>query len=141
MCQINFWRSAACMLTGARMTERSILASDHVDPHALEQIASFHSSIVDEVKSTVAGAPVVVVGMAANPVVKKARKLLQDAGVEYKYLGYGGYLSEWKQRLAIKMWSGWPTFPQVFVNGKLIGGAKELGVLLGDGSLQKRLKG
>ena len=25
-----------------------------------------------------------------------------------------------------KMWTGWPTFPMVFVNGVLVGGPKEL---------------
>ncbi|MFZ4713247.1 MAG: glutaredoxin [Bacteriovoracaceae bacterium] len=32
----------------------------------------------------------------------------------------------WKQRLAIKLWSGWATYPQVFIDGKLIGGFKDL---------------
>ena len=39
--------------------------------------------------------------------------------------GYGGYFSAWKERLAIKLWSGWPTFPQVFVRQTLIGGASD----------------
>ncbi|MFT5930783.1 MAG: monothiol glutaredoxin, partial [Oceanospirillaceae bacterium] len=32
--------------------------------------------------------------------------------------------------LAIKMWSGWPTYPQVFVNGTLVGGASDLQKLI-----------
>jgi monothiol glutaredoxin len=32
----------------------------------------------------------------------------------------------WKKRLAIKLWTGWPTFPQIFHKGVLIGGAKDL---------------
>jgi glutaredoxin-related protein len=37
------------------------------------------------------------------------------------------------------MWSGWPTFPQVYVKGTLIGGFSETTKELADGSLKKRL--
>ena len=45
----------------------------------------------------------------------------------------------WRERLAIKLWSGWPTFPQVFVKGALIGGFQELKGKLDDGSLKTEL--
>ena len=31
-----------------------------------------------------------------------------------------------RERLAIKMWSGWPTYPQIFIKGTLVGGASDL---------------
>ena len=31
-----------------------------------------------------------------------------------------------QERLALKMWTGWPTLPMVFVKGVLVGGASEL---------------
>ncbi len=105
---------------------RQILASDMVSEKALQAIETFHSTIVEEVKATVRANKVVVVGMAQNPVVTKARKLLTEKNIEFKYLEYGSYFSQWKPRLAIKIWSGWPTFPQVFIDGRLIGGCKEL---------------
>jgi monothiol glutaredoxin len=89
---------------------------------AKKRVAEFHPDVVAEVKKAVAAAPVVVVGMAQNPHVKAVRKALTAANVEFKYLEYGSYFSSWKQRLAIKLWSGWPTFPQVFVKGELVGG-------------------
>ena len=46
--------------------------------------------------------------------------------------------SEWKKRLAIKLWSGWPTFPQVFVRGTLIGGEELTKAALADGTLRQR---
>lgn len=104
---------------------RNILGSENVEAEALSQIESFHSSVVKEVQSAVASNKVVVVGMKQNPVVKKARKALTEAGVDFTYLEYGSYMKGWKPRLAIKLWSGWPTYPQVFVNGKLIGGCQE----------------
>jgi len=39
------------------------------------------------------------------------------------------------------MWTGWPTFPMVFVNGVLIGGADDLERLLQSGELKLVLIG
>lgn len=105
---------------------RTILPNEKLTPAALKSIENFHPQIVDEVKAAVAENKIVVVGMKQNPVVKKARKVLDEKGLTYTYLEYGSYLSMWKERLAIKIWSGWPTYPQVFIDGKLVGGCKEL---------------
>jgi glutaredoxin-related protein len=78
--------------------------------------------------------------MAQNPHVRKVRRSLDEAGVTYRYLEYGSYLSKWKERLAIKLWSGWPTFPQVFVRGVLIGGENLTKKALADGSLKGSLE-
>jgi len=118
---------------------RPLHPSSQVAPAALAAMAAFHESTVREVAEAVGRDPVVVVGMARNPFVKKARKALGDAGITFTYLEYGGYMSEWKPRLALKMWSGWPTFPMVFVRGKLIGGCDETIKQLADGSLKQRL--
>lgn len=96
-----------------------------------------HSAIVNEVAAAVARDHIVVVGMAQNPHVKRARKAL--VGREFTYLEYGSYLGMWKERLAIKMWSGWPTFPMVFVNGKLLGGASDLVAAIAAGELDRLL--
>src|SRR4051812_46812513 len=112
------------------------LAADKVSPHAVEVVSTFHRGIVDTVASTVASDPVVIVGMAQNPVVKGARKLLNDEGVKFTYLEYGSYFSKWKERLAIKLWAGFPTFPMVFMNGTLVGGLSELKKLKADGKLK-----
>ena len=96
-------------------------------------------NVVTEVSAAVERDALVVVGMARNPFVKKARKALTAAGIEFTYLEYGSYTKQWKPRLAIKLWSGWPTFPQVYVRGSLIGGNQELQAALADGSLASRL--
>jgi glutaredoxin-related protein len=82
---------------------------------------------------------VVVVGMKQNPYPKKARKALSEAGVPFKYLEYGSYLGEWRRRSALKMWTGWPTFPMVFVKGTFVGGSVELQALIDSGELKKLL--
>lgn len=119
------------------MTTRPLIAPDKVSPEADAVVASFHRGIVDEVAAAVARDPVVVVGMAQNPVVKAARKLLDEEGVKFTYLEYGSYFSKWKERLAIKLWAGFPTFPMVFVDGVLIGGNSELVKLKAAGRLKK----
>lgn len=115
--------------------ERTTLAPENIEPAARDIIANFHRHVVDEVARAVERDKVVVVGMAQNPFVKRARKLLEAEGVRFTYLEYGSYLSEWKPRLAIKLWSGFPTFPMVFVGGKLVGGMSELTALKAAGKL------
>jgi glutaredoxin len=118
--------------------ERLTLAADKVSPAVDKAVGSFHRRIVEEVASAVARDPVVVVGMAQNPVVKNARKLLDAEGVKYTYLEYGSYFSQWKERLAIKLWAGFPTFPMIFLNGTLEGGFSDLKVLHAEGRLKPR---
>lgn len=118
---------------------RSILPEDRIDPAIRARVAEHHADIVSEVQAAIAAHAVVVVGMRANPFPKKARRLLGEAGIAHHYLEYGGYLSEWRRRTALKMWCGWPTFPMVFVKGVLVGGASELEALLRSGELAKRL--
>jgi glutaredoxin-related protein len=110
-----------------------------VAPTALSAMEAFHAEIVREVQEAVRREPVVVVGMAQNPHVRKVRQALDQAGVAYKYLEYGSYFGKWKERLAIKLWSGWPTFPQVFVRGTLIGGEDLTKQALADGTLKATL--
>jgi glutaredoxin-related protein len=83
---------------------------------------------------------VLVVGMRQNPFPRRARKLLDAAGIPYKYLEYGSYFGSWRPRLALKMWTGWPTLPMIFIKGVLIGGAQDLARLHESGELQKLLE-
>ena len=118
---------------------RAILAEERIHPAIRGVIANRHADIVREVEEAVAANAVVVVGMQQNPVVKKARKALDAAGVRHAYLEYGGYLDGWRRRNALKMWTGWPTFPMVFVRGALIGGGADLDALIASGELKKLL--
>ncbi|HXH75619.1 MAG TPA: glutaredoxin domain-containing protein [Bacteriovoracaceae bacterium] len=115
---------------------RTVLSEEKVTPEALAYIAGYHQEVVNEVARNVGENRVVVIGMAQNPFVKKVRCALKDAKVEFKYLEYGNYMSQWKQRLAIKLWSGWPTYPQVFVDGKLVGGFQDTKRLIESGKLK-----
>jgi glutaredoxin-related protein len=122
------------------MSTRPLFPIDKIWPNARAKIEAYHSDVVREVSEAVARHDVVVVGMAQNPFVKKVRKALTDASIPFTYLEYGSYFSEWHRRLAIKLWSGWPTFPQVFVAGQLIGGEELTKAAIADGSLRKALE-
>ena len=64
---------------------------------------------------------------------------LEQAGQPFKYLEYGSYLGRWRERNALKLWTGWPTFPMVFVKGMLVGGSSELQALIDSGELKRLL--
>lgn len=120
---------------------RHILPEEKIHPAVRDKVATNHRDIVDEVKKAVADHDVVVVGMAMNPNPSAARKLLTKRGIPFKHLEYGSYLTGWRRRNALKMWTGWPTFPMVFVKGTLVGGASDLASLAESGELDRMLKG
>ena len=118
---------------------RLVLEESRIHPAVREKIARHHADLVAEVERAVARYPVVVVGMAQNPHPKRARRMLREAGVAHKYLSYGSYFSQWRRRNALKMWTGWPTFPMVFVRGMLVGGADDVQRLIAHGELRRML--
>ena len=118
---------------------RSVHEESRIHPAVRDIVAGSHADIVSEVQAAIAAHPVVVVGMAQNPWPKFARRTLDKAGVAHHYLEYGSYFGGWRGRTALKMWSGWPTFPMVFVKGSLVGGANDLKKLAESGELAKLL--
>lgn len=120
---------------------RSILEESRIHPAIRDTVSASQRSIVQEVQAAVAAHAVVVVGMRANPFPRKARKALDAAQVPHHYLEYGSYLSLWRERAALKMWTGWPTLPMVFVRGTLVGGADDLTRLIASGELKAMLAG
>ena len=120
---------------------RAVFPESHVHPAVREKLTGHNRAIVDEVQSAVAAHDVVVVGMGLNPFPKRARKALTAAGIPFHYLSYGSYFGAWRRRTALKMWTGWPTFPMIFVKGTFIGGATDLEALIASGELKTLLAG
>ena len=116
---------------------RPLLPESQIHPAIRGKIESYRSWILEEVQAAIKQNEIVIVGMKQNPFPKKAKKLLDDANLPYKYLEYGSYFSMWRSRLVLKMWGGWPTFPMIFIKGTLIGGADDLEKLLESGELTK----
>jgi monothiol glutaredoxin len=94
---------------------RSILDEGQSTPRSARPSPTTRRTPCAKVQTAIASHDVVVAGMAQNPFPKKACKALDARGIPYTYLEYGSYLSGWRRRSALKMWTGWPTFPMVFV--------------------------
>jgi len=118
---------------------RSVLDEAHIHPAIRARVAGLHADTVAEVQRAVAAHLVVVVGMGQNPFPRRARRALDAAGIAHHDLDYGNYFSAWRQRNALKMWTGWPTLPMVFVRGTLVGGADDLIKLIDSGELKRLL--
>ena len=118
---------------------RNVLDEAHIHPAIRQSITDNNADIVQEVQAAIAGNKVVVVGMAQNPFPRQVRKALDALGAPYKYLEYGSYLSQWRRRNALKMWTGWPTFPMVFVKGTLVGGSSDLKRLISNGEFSRMM--
>lgn len=118
---------------------RHILDEQYLHPAIRLTVAGHHRDTVEAVQEAILEHRVVVIGMKGNPVVTKARNALQAQNVDYTYLEYGSYLSQWRRRNALKMWSGWPTFPMIFLDGVLVGGYRDLQALIDSSELKKTL--
>jgi len=118
---------------------RQTLDDSRIHPAIRDRVENLHADIVHNVQAASMSNPVLVVGMALNPFCGRARRLLKAAGVPFQYLEYGSYFGQWRPRGSLKMWTGWPTFPMVFVKGALVGGAAELGRLIESGELNRLL--
>ena len=118
---------------------RTILEEARLHPAIRERVGNLNADIVHNVNAAATSNAVLVVGMAGNPHVRRARKALDAAGIAYQYLGFGSYLAAWRRRNALKMWTGWPTFPMVFVKGVLVGGGQEIEALIASGELKRTL--
>ncbi|MEO6920647.1 MAG: glutaredoxin [Collimonas sp.] len=118
---------------------RNVLDETHIHPAIRQTITDKHADIVQEVQEAMASNKVVVVGMTQNPFPRKARKALEAINTPFKYLEYGSYLSQWKRRNALKMWTGWSTLPMIFVKGTLVGGATDLQRLIDSGEFSRMI--
>lgn len=118
---------------------RTVLDESRLHPAIRDEVANLHADIVHNVQAAASSNQILVVGMAGNPFCRRARRLLDAAGLAHHYLEFGSYFSQWRRRNALKMWTGWPTFPMVFAKGVLIGGHDELKRLVDSGEMRRFL--
>ena len=76
---------------------RTILEEARLHPAIRERVATLNADIVHNVQAAAGSNPVLVVGMAGNPHVRRARKALEGAGIAHHYLEYGSYFSDMAQ--------------------------------------------
>jgi len=64
----------------------------------------------------------------------RASQLLNACGAQYATYDI---LEDPELRQGLKTFSNWPTFPQLYINGELVGGCDIMGELYESGELQK----
>lgn len=100
---------------------------------------------VESVKEAVQKNPVVIF-MKGTPTVPqcgfsaRSVSILREIGVPYDSVNVMDNVGNPGVREAVKEYSKWPTIPQLFVNGELIGGADIIGEMYQAGTLQTLLK-
>ena len=67
--------------------------------------------------------------MEYNDSAYTARRELK-INIAYSFLDCGSYFSLWRIRSALNIWTVWPTFRIIFEDGKLVGGSKDLSLIL-----------
>lgn len=95
--------------------------------------------VMEEIKSTVESNPVMLF-MKGSPdfpqcgFSMKTVQALKECNVEF---GFVDVLAQPEMRANLPQYSNWPTFPQVFINGELVGGCDIVMDLYEKGELQK----
>jgi len=98
--------------------------------------------IMNEIREEIAANKVLVYmkGTPASPMCGFSAatvEVLQDLDVPFQHVNV---LEDQEKREAIKAYSNWPTIPQVYVNGKFIGGCDIVRELYASGELDRLVK-
>ena len=98
--------------------------------------------VMEEIKNTVENNPVVLF-MKGSPdfpqcgFSMRTSEALKACEVEFSFVDV---LAQPEMRANLPQYSNWPTFPQVFINGELVGGCDIVMDLYEKGELQKMTK-
>ena len=95
-------------------------------------------SVMDEIKKEVADNKVVIYmkGSRAAPrcgFSARAVGILQELGVDFKDVDILADQEKWQ---ALKVYSDWPTMPQIYIGGEFVGGGDQLAELKEQGGLE-----
>lgn len=98
--------------------------------------------IVEQIKQQIAAQPVLIYmkGSPAEPrcgFSDKAVKILQACNASFHFVDV---LANPQIRQTLPQVSNWPTFPQLFIHGELIGGSDIIGAHYETGILQRMLQ-
>lgn len=97
--------------------------------------------VTERIKQQIAGQPVVLF-MKGTPdfpqcgFSARTSQVLKSLGVEF---GHVNVLADPEIRVSLPKYSNWPTFPQLFVKGELVGGCDITVEMYESGELQKLL--
>lgn len=97
--------------------------------------------VIERIKSQLSSSPIVLY-MKGTPDFPQcgfsaaAARALSAAGAEFAHINI---FEDPELREALKQYSNWPTYPQLYVNGELIGGSDIILEMYKSGELQKLL--
>ncbi len=98
--------------------------------------------ILESIKETVENNPIILF-MKGSPAAPqcgfsmRTSQALSSCGAEFAYVDV---LAEPEVRQNLPKYSDWPTFPQLFINGELVGGCDIVLDLYEQGQLQEMVK-
>ncbi|KAJ1800114.1 glutaredoxin [Coemansia sp. RSA 2399] len=122
--------AASCGATNG-LSEQAATAAADASPEEFKQ------DLDTRLKGLIERAPVMVFikGTAAQPrcgFSKKIVGMLNENSIKY---GYFDILTDEQVRQGLKAYSDWPTYPQLYVNGELIGGVDIVSEMIESGDL------
>jgi monothiol glutaredoxin len=97
--------------------------------------------VIERIKNQVESSPVLLY-MKGTPDFPqcgfsgRAIQILEQCGAKYTYVNI---FEDPEIRENLKTYSNWPTFPQLFINGELVGGSDIMLEMFQNGELQKLL--
>ncbi|CAN0135261.1 unnamed protein product [Heterosigma akashiwo] len=108
-------------------------------PFLIYEDAPLEPSVVARLKSLVNSAPVILFmkGTTEEPKCKFSRKVLEILKGQGISFATFNILQDEEVRQTLKKYSDWPTYPQLYVNGDLVGGVDIIEQLANDGALQE----
>jgi monothiol glutaredoxin len=95
--------------------------------------------VIERIKNQVESSPVLLY-MKGTPDFPqcgfsgRAIQILEQCGAKYAYVNI---FEDPEIRESLKTYSNWPTFPQLFINGELVGGSDIMLEMFQNGELQK----
>ncbi|CAI5738930.1 unnamed protein product [Hyaloperonospora brassicae] len=106
-----------------------------------KQVEPTDAAFQESLRALVNSAPVLLFmkGTPSEPKCgfsKKTVQLLRDHGIAFSYFDI---LSDAEVRQGLKQFANWPTYPQLYVKGKLVGGLDILNEMAEDGDLSEQL--
>lgn len=117
----------------------NILGDESTPPQLGQEITVEAGELKDRIEALINGAKVVLF-MKGNPSFPQcgfsanAVGILNQLGKEFKTFDI---LKDPEIRQGLKEYSNWPTYPQLYVNGKLLGGNDILMEMYQEGDLQE----
>ena len=83
---------------------------------AQSEIALFQRSFIEGLQCMINNCDIVVIGVQLSPQNNQVSALLQLTNHTVKKLYLRPWMLDKHKKLAVMLWSGWPTFPQIFLS-------------------------